>query len=454
MSVKGYKNEIYALQTRHTSYIIRVGEDRIPENVYWGKRIDRIEDFAGEASPAPVNMQAPHCLREECASFGGMRFKESSMKVCFADGVRDFRVGRVYAETEENRLELVLEDECYPFRVRLCYEVFEEEDVIKKWRIVENTGEAPVVLERIFSAQFGLPGTGYESLNYNGRWGMEFQAVSEKITSGKKVYESFHGLTAHGNNPVFIVHKGLEEPFRENQGEVWFGSLEYSGNFKTIVEAVDAGFLNIVIGINDTDFAWTLKGGESFEAPAVYAGYTDGGLEDMSHRMHRFCRRHLMPSGLADKPLPVLYNSWYSTTFDVKCEEQIALAEKAARLGVELFVVDDGWFVGREHDRAGLGDWYVDRKKFPQGLKPLTEAVRGLGMRFGLWIEPEMVNPESRLYRLHPDWIYRYQTREVLMGRNQYILDMSRQEVREYLADFLQKSGNPSGTAIPWVCSG
>ena len=208
MSVKGYKNEIYALQTRHTSYIIRVGEDRIPENVYWGKRIDRIEDFAGEASPAPVNMQAPHCLREECASFGGMRFKESSMKVCFADGVRDFRVGRVYAETEENRLELVLEDECYPFRVRLCYEVFEEEDVIKKWRIVENTGEAPVVLERIFSAQFGLPGTGYESLNYNGRWGMEFQAVSEKITSGKKVYESFHGLTAHGNNPVFIVHKG------------------------------------------------------------------------------------------------------------------------------------------------------------------------------------------------------------------------------------------------------
>lgn len=150
MSVKGYENEIYALQTRHTSYIIRVGEDRIPENVYWGKRIDRIEDFAGEASPAPVNMQAPHCLREECASFGGMRFKESSMKVCFADGVRDFRVGRVYAETEENRLELVLEDECYPFRVRLCYEVFEEEDVIKKWRIVENTGEAPVVLERIF----------------------------------------------------------------------------------------------------------------------------------------------------------------------------------------------------------------------------------------------------------------------------------------------------------------
>lgn len=437
MSVKGYENEIYALQTRHTSYIIRVGEDRIPENVYWGKRIDRIEDFAGEASPVPVNMQAPHCLREECASFGGMRFKESSMKVCFADGVRDFRVGRVYAETEENRLELVLEDECYPFRVRLCYEVFEEEDVIKKWRIVENTGEAPVVLERIFSAQFGLPGTGYESLNYNGRWGMEFQAVSEKITSGKKVYESFHGLTAHGNNPVFIVHKGMEEPFRENQGEVWFGSLEYSGNFKTIVEAVDAGLLNIVIGINDTDFAWTLKGGESFEAPAVYAGYTDGGLEDMSHRMHRFCRRHLMPSGLADKPLPVLYNSWYSTTFDVKCEEQIALAEKAARLGVELFVVDDGWFVGREHDRAGLGDWYVDRKKFPQGLKPLTEAVRGLGMRFGLWIEPEMVNPESRLYRLHPDWIYRYQTREVLMGRNQYILDMSRQEVREYLAECL-----------------
>lgn len=433
MAVTVFENEIYALQTKRTSYIIRIGEDQIPENVYWGKRIDCIGDFAGEGSHAPVNLGAPQCLREECASFGGMRFKEASQKVRFADGVRDFRSGRAEVKAQDNHLEIVLADIHYPFRIHLHYEVFEEEDIIRKWRIAENTGTEPVILERMFSAQFGLPGTGYESVNYNGRWGMEFQAVSEKITNGKKVYESTHGITGHGNNPVFLVHQGAQE----TNGQVWFGSLEYSGNFKTVVEAADAGFLNVVTGINDTDFAWTLEGGGRFETPSVIAGYTEDGLEGVSHTMHAFSRKHLMPEAFRDRPLPVLYNSWYSTTFDVKCEEQIALARKAAGLGVELFVVDDGWFVGREHDRAGLGDWYVDRKKFPEGLKPLTDAVRGLGMRFGLWIEPEMVNPASELYRRHPDWIYRYQTREVLMGRNQYMLDMSRQEVLDYLTECL-----------------
>lgn len=433
MAVTVFENEIYALQTKHTSYIIRIGEDKIPENVYWGKRIDDIGDFAGEGSHAPVNLAAPQCLREECASFGGMRFKEASLKVRFADGVRDFRSGRAEAQAQDNHLEIILEDIHYPFRIRLHYEVFEEEDIIRKWRTAENTGTEPVVLERIFSAQFGLPGAGYESVNYNGRWGMEFQAVSEKITNGKKVYESTHGITGHGNNPVFMVHKGAGE----TTGQVWFGSLEYSGNFKTIVEAADAGFLNVVTGINDTDFSWTLEGGAGFETPAVIAGFTEAGFEGMSHTMHAFAGAQLMPEAFRDRPLPVLYNSWYSTAFDVRCEEQIALAKKAAQLGVELFVVDDGWFVGREHDRAGLGDWYVDRKKFPEGLKPLTDAVRGLGMRFGLWIEPEMVNPASSLYRQHPDWIYRYQTREVLMGRNQYMLDMSRQEVLDYLTECL-----------------
>lgn len=436
MAVIQYDDTLFALQTRHTSYILSVSETGFLENLYWGNRIEDVGDFKGMTSKnSTINMQEPHHLREECSSFGGMRFKETSLKVLYADGVRDFRYTIETCRAEGERLEIVLKDTGYPFKIHLFYEVFSEYDIIKKWRTAENLGEAPVVLERFYSAEFGLPGTGYESINYKGRWGAEFSDYSEPVDAGKKVYESLYGLTAHTVNPCFMIHKGSEE----TAGEVFYGALAYSGNFKTVVEAVNSGFLNVLMGISDTDFLWTLHKGEIFETPAVYAGYTDKGFEAMSHRVHAFSRKHLMPKYLAEKALPVLYNSWYSTTFSVKCEEQIALAQRAANMGVELFVVDDGWFVGRNDDTAGLGDWYVDDEKFPQGLSELIDQVHRLGMKFGIWIEPEMVNPKSRLYQEHPEWIYSYPGREVLMGRNQYELDMANPEVVEYLITVFDK---------------
>lgn len=430
MPVLNIENRIFALQTHHTSYILSVSEEEILENLYWGKKIETPEDFLGEISnEKTINMQGPQLFREECSAFGGMCFKEASMKVAFQGNVRDFRYRISESRIEGETLELVLEDIYYPFAVHLYYQIFPEADMIKKWRRAENRGTAPVMLERFYSGEYGLPGQGYESINYKGRWGAEFMEYSEPVESGKKVYESLYGLTAHTVNPVFIVHKHAEE----TNGEVYYGALEYSGNFKCVVEAVNSGWLNILIGISDTDFAWTLKEGESFETPAVYAGYSDAGFEKMSHTMHRFCQEHMMPESFASKSLPVLYNSWYSTTFAVKSQEQIALAKKAADMGVELFVVDDGWFEGRIDDMAGLGDWYVDREKFPKGIQELSDEVHRLGMKFGVWIEPEMVNPKSRLFKEHPDWIYRYPTREVLMGRNQYELDMSNPEVVDYL---------------------
>ena len=153
----------------------------------------------------------------------------------------------------------------------------------------------------------------------------------------------------------------------------------------------------------------------------------------MTHTIHNFCKKYLMPKEFAKKPLPVLYNSWYSTTFAVHCDEQIELAKRAAKMGVELFVIDDGWFIGRKDDTAGLGDWHVDKEKFPKGLSELADKVHELGMKFGVWIEPEMVNPKSQLFQLHPEWIYQYPGREVLMGRNQYELDMANPQVVDYL---------------------
>lgn len=436
MPIINIDNKIFALQTKNTSYIIGITEDGIVESLYWGKRIKHIGDFSGiSGKNTTINMQGPQLLREECSSFGGMRFKETSLKVSYSDGTRDFRYQLAACKAEENSLELVLKDIAYPFLVHLHYELYPEEDIIKKWRVAENQGEEPIILERFYSGEYGIAGSGFESINYNGRWGAEFLQHSEAVESGKKVYESLYGLTAHTANPLFIVHKHAVE----SRGEVYYGLLEYSGNFKTVVEAVNSGFLNVLTGISDTDFSWTLKTGECFAAPAVYSGYSDAGFEKMSHTMHRFSLRHLVPGYFARKPLPVLYNSWYSTTFSVKCEEQIALAKRAANMGVELFVIDDGWFAGRNDDTGGLGDWYADQEKFPRGLKQLADEVHKLGMKFGVWIEPEMVNPDSQLFREHPDWIYAYPKREVLMGRNQYELDMANPEVVDYLIEIFDK---------------
>ena len=192
-------------------------------------------------------------------------------------------------------------------------------------------------------------------------------------------------------------------------------------------------YLNILVGISDAEFELTLKKGESFTAPTAYIGFTQGGFGEMSRILHAFAYAELMPKERRDVALPVLYNSWYSTLFDVFDEDQMKLADKAAELGVELFVIDDGWFGKRNDDYAGLGDWYVNPEKFPNGLEALIDHVHGLGMKFGLWIEPEMVNPDSDLYRAHPDWIYRYERREVITGRHQYTLNMTNPDVVNYL---------------------
>ena len=436
MPILNFENRLFALETAHISYIFGLSEKGFLANIYWGKKIPHVEDFLENPCPfSVVNLSEPQILKEEFSAFGTMHFKETALKVTFSDQVRDFRYRLSECQVEDERLELILQDEFYPFRIHLFYEVFPEADLIRRWSSAENTGSEPIVIERFCSAQFGLPGTGYTSLNYNGRWGAEFLEQSDPVTVGKKVYESLYGLTAHTANPVFLVHKNATE----TTGDGYYGALSYSGNFKVTVEAVNAGFTNILIGMNDTDFSWRLNAGETFTTPAVYAGYSDGGFEKMTHTLHSFALEQLIPRELADKPLPVLYNSWYSTTFSVRCSEQIELARRAAAMGVELFVVDDGWFIGRNDDTAGLGDWYVDPEKFPNGMNELIDEVHRLGMKFGLWIEPEMVNPKSRLFSKHPEWVLSYPNREILMGRNQYELDMANPEVVDYLIQVLDE---------------
>jgi alpha-galactosidase len=235
------------------------------------------------------------------------------------------------------------------------------------------------------------------------------------------------------SNSFFAVDRGTAT---EEQGEVWFGALGWSGNWKIVVEHDAWGVLQVSGGINDFDFAWHLEGGETFETPSFVGGYTEGGFGQASRNLHRYARKHILPS---KGHRPVLYNSWEATYFDIDEQVQGRLAEKAASLGVELFVVDDGWFGKRNNDRRGLGDWWVNRDKFPRGLGPLIERVHSLGMSFGLWVEPEMVNPDSDLYREHPDWVYYFPNRPRTESRNQLVLNLAKEEVRDHLFSVLDR---------------
>ena len=267
-------------------------------------------------------------------------------------------------------------------------------------------------------------------MNTNGSWGAEFQQESTILKTGSLVFESRKGTTGHTNQPTFIAHQGANE----DSGLVYFGALAYSGSFKVEAQRDFRGKTRVILGINDFDFSYTLKSGCKISTPKVYIGIADG-FAQMSNKMSKFAVEHILPKGFAKKELPVLYNSWEATAFDVNTEYQLSLAKKAAELGCELFVMDDGWFGKRNNDCAGLGDWFVNEEKFPNGIDELIDGVNALGMDFGLWFEPEMVQRDSDLFRAHPDWIYHYPTRENKELRNQLVLNLTKPEVEQYVFD-------------------
>ncbi len=436
MAVHVLGDTLFVLETKHTSYSFCVDAQGFLSHLYFGKKIGRREDFLMPDKDSSVDYHPyKDAFMEEFSSFGMMRYKENALKVTFSDGTKDFRYRVSGYDLADNKLSLTLRDLYYPFEIVLYYEIFEESDMIKRSACAVNRGEESILLERLYSAELGIEQRDMEVINFTGTWGGEFQRRSDTLRAGKKIYESLRGITGHSENPVFMLHKGASE----DRGEVYFGLLEYSGNFKVCAEAVSYGYTNILIGLSDTDFCKRLRSGECFETPAAYLGFTEYGFSDMSHKLHDFYRRELMPKEFADKPLRVIYNSWYATLFDVQCEGQMKLAEKAADAGVELFVVDDGWFGTRHDDQQSLGDWYPDPEKFPGGLQELISYVNGLGMDFGIWIEPEMVNEKSRLYKEHPDWVYRFPNRDILQCRNQYTLDLTKEEVVQYMIDCLDK---------------
>lgn len=421
---------VFALQSKNNSYVFGIDNMGLVRHLYWGSKIENVDDF-DMPTLVEVSTNDPvfEITKEEFPVYGSLRYKEHCLKASFIDGCRELVYSYEGYEVDGNELVIKLKDIHYDFNMNLHYKVYEEYDLIERYVTIKNNSENVIEIEKVHSGQFHIP---YEDLtfsNVHGHWGAEQQRFTQKVSYGKIVIENRRGISTHNHNQYFILDKNATE----TTGEVFFGALKLSGNFSGVIEQTQYGETLVQLGINSHDFLLKLNQGEEFISPAIIAGYSNSGFETMTHNLHNFAKDNVLRSGLR----PVLYNSWEATEFKVSCDEQIKLAKKAKEIGAELFVVDDGWFGERHGIDNGLGDWYVNEEKFPNGLNPLINEVKAMDMMFGIWVEPEMVNPLSNLYKEHPEWIYHFDSRESDTSRGQYVLDVTKKEVKDFIYNML-----------------
>jgi alpha-galactosidase len=432
-------SRLFLLDTANTTYAVGINEKGGLQNLYWGKKLTREQDLPPAHTAPDFAFESSEGLTaEEYPAWGGMRYAEPCLKVTMADGVRDTVLKYVSHQVNGDNLDIVLKDIQNDLEVVLHYRAYPDSDIIRKHTTIRNSTTQAVRVESAQSGVWYMPaGDGYRLSRLAGHWAGETQLIQEPVFQGKTVLESRRGNTSHQANPWFAIdYAGAAD---EEHGKVWFGALGWSGNWKIVVEQTSRQQLRVVGGYNDFDFGYPLKPGETLDTAPFYGGFTTGGFGECSRIQHRFERRELLPDRSAPHVRPLLYNSWEATEFNVDEAGQTELAAKAARIGVEMFVMDDGWFGARNNDKAGLGDWVVNPKKFPNGLGGLIRFVNGKGMKFGLWVEPEMVNPDSDLYRKHPDWAIHFPGRPRTEGRNQLILNMARDDVKEHIYAVLDK---------------
>ena len=431
---------VFHIDAADTSYVLGVNENQQLQALYWGKRL-----LAGDVFPAAKSKPEAAAFDlsitttpQDFVGWGGGLYVEPDLKITFPDGNRDLELKYASYKIDGDKLSIVMKDISRDVYVTLHYQPDTETGILRRWAEIENRTSAPFTIEQVSAATWNLPrGTDYRLRYLSGRWAAENTVNEQPVKPGKTVLESRRGTTGAQNNPWFAIDK-ISTAGAETGG-VWFGALGWSGSWQITVEQDLLQQVRVSGGPNSFDFGYRLQKGERFETPVFYGGYSSEGIGGASRLLHRFELDSLAPHAPTPAPRPVLYNSWEATEFTVDEPGQMALAEKAASIGVERFVMDDGWFGQRKDDHAGLGDWYVNQQKFPHGLKPLIDKVHSLKMDFGLWVEPEMVNPDSDLYRKHPDWVLNFTGRPHTEGRHQLVLNLARPDVRAYVFGFLDK---------------
>lgn len=443
----------FLISTEHTSLLMRVTPHGHLELIHYGARVG-ISDAEALAVGRDI---APGCavcysvddpnysldrvpLAWSGAGRGDNRESPLSWRTALG-GASDFRYAgyeRIegtspaaplpQARDGEETLILTLRDEAVGAELTLCFTVFPAVDVITRRSVLKNTGAGDIELIKLMSMSLDLVGA-YELTSFHGAWIAEAHRERTPVGSARCVVESVTGFSSNRHNPGFL----LSEPGAgQDRGRVYGFNLIWSGNHYASAQRSHDGLTRVMQGVSPTDFYKTLAPGESFSAPEAVMSFSSAGFNGLSAQMHDFVNRHIVPVYWQGRERPILYNSWEGCYFDFNEKRLLDLGKKAAKLGCELFVLDDGWFGARNDDTAGLGDYTVN-KKLPNGLSGLAEKLAALGLRFGLWFEPEAVNPDSDLYRAHPDWVLTEPGREPVLGRNELLLDLTRPEVRDYI---------------------
>ena len=424
---------VFTLSSPQVTYAFGVNERGELQSLYWGDHrapddtLPAARSDTGSASFDPSTGSTP----QEYAAWGSALYTEPALKVSFPDGNRDLVLHYLSHTLNGSHVSVLLKDISRDVRVELRYDIDPDSGILARSARIENHTGKPLVVQQAAAATWNLPaGNDYVLHSLSGRWAGEWQLDHRPVLPSQTVLESRRGSTGEQNNPWFALTSGGAS---EDTGSVWFGALAWSGSWRITVEPDFRHRVRVTGGYNPFDFSYRLAPGESLETPTFFAGYTSGGLGEASRLLHRFEFAHVLPQAPHPRARPVLYNSWEATEFNVNEAGQMKLAEIAAGIGVERFVMDDGWFGARNSDHAGLGDWVVNPRKFPHGLQPLIAKVHALGMDFGLWVEPEMVNPDSDLYRKHPDWVLNFSGRPRTEGRNQLVLNLARRDVRDHI---------------------
>lgn len=459
----------FHLYNKEVSYVFKILRNNQLGQLYFGKAIRDRESFE-HLDQARGCILAPgvfkgdldfsmEVIKQEYPAYGTGDYRDPAYQIRSENGSRitDFQYvsHRIFqgkpeleglpatygTEQEVTTLEIILEDEVLQCVMVLNYHLYENLPVITRSTGFINRGQEKLHIERAMSLSLDLYDANYEMLQLDGAWSRERHIHTRKLTEGIQSVSSNRGASSASHNP-FIALKRPETT--EHTGEVFGFNLIYSGNFLAQAEVDCYDVSRVLLGINPFEFEWVLEEQETFQTPEAVMVYSDAGLNKMSQTFHDLFRKHLMRGEWKEKARPILINNWEATYFDFNEESILAIATKAQKLGVELFVLDDGWFGERNNDSTSLGDWYANLDKLPNGVEGIAEKITDLGMKFGLWFEPEMVNEISNLYQAHPEWVISTPNRRQSYGRNQFVLDYTNTDVVDYIyklmADILSKA--------------
>ena len=459
------ETKTFHLYNEKISYILCVLENGHLGQLYFGKRLHDKADFSYlvEKCERPMTsyiyewdrtFSLEH-IRQEYPVYGTTDYRHPAIELLQENGSRisEFQydsyeiidekpklsgLPATYTESEEEAqtLRIFLKDALTGAKLALLYTIFDEYSAIARSAYIENAGEKNLHVLNMMSLSLDLPDKDYEWMQLSGAWSRERYIKNRTLEHGITAIDSMRGNSSHEHNPFLALKRHNTD---ENAGEAIGISLVYSGNFRMQAEVDTHDVTRITAGINPEGFDWKLEPGESFQTPEAVLVYSENGLNGMSQTFQKLYAKRLARGYWRDKARPILNNNWEATYFDFTEDRLVEIAGKAKECGVELFVLDDGWFGARRNDRAGLGDWVANEELLPNGIKGLSERIEALGLKFGLWFEPEMVNKDSDLYRAHPDWILQTPGRNISHGRYQYVLDFARKEVVDHIYGMMAK---------------